>query len=71
MSAEQIAADLTDRIRRREYKPGAQLPTYDSLAALYNVSTGTIARVMIVLRTRGTVIGVPGRGVFVPDEPSR
>jgi DNA-binding GntR family transcriptional regulator len=67
MSAEQIAADLTDRIRRGEYAPGTQLPTYDSLAALYNVSTGTIARVMIVLRTRGTVIGVPGRGTFVPD----
>jgi DNA-binding GntR family transcriptional regulator len=69
MSAEQIAADLTDRIARGEYKAGDQLPTYETLASLYNVSTGTIARVMIVLRTRGTVVGVPGRGVFVPDAP--
>lgn len=70
MSMEQIAGDLTDRIRRGEYKPGEQLPTYDALAALYNVSAGTIARVMIVLRERGIVVGVPGRGTFVPDQPA-
>jgi DNA-binding GntR family transcriptional regulator len=64
---EQIAADLADRIKRGEYAPGGQLPTYAALAALYNVSTGTIARVMIVLRERGVVVGVPGRGTFVPD----
>jgi len=67
MSMDQIAADLTDRIRRGEYAPGKQLPTYASLADQYSVSTGTIARVMIVLRTSGVVVGVPGRGVFVPD----
>lgn len=68
MSAEAIVADLTDRIRRGEYKPGVQLPTYQVLADLYNVSTGTIARVMIVLRERGVVVGVPGRGTFVPEK---
>ena len=71
MTAEQIAADLTNRIKRREYKAGEQLPPYRVLADLYNVSFSTIARVMTLLRERKVVIGVPGRGVFVPDQPGR
>jgi DNA-binding GntR family transcriptional regulator len=73
MSAEQIAADLTDRIRRGEYKAGGQLPPYRVLAELYGVHFSTIARVMTLLRERRVVIGVPGRGVFVPDatEPEK
>ncbi|MFC7763541.1 winged helix-turn-helix domain-containing protein [Catellatospora bangladeshensis] len=67
MSSTQIAADITARIESGEYQPGQQLPTIAKLAELYSVSDGTISRVMIVLRTRGTVIGVPGRGVFVPE----
>ena len=67
MTMEQIAADLTERIKRGEYAPGAQLPTYATLAGLYSVSGGTIARVMILLCATGVVVGVPGRGVFVPD----
>jgi DNA-binding GntR family transcriptional regulator len=67
MNAEQIAADLTERIKRGEYKPGEQLPTYRSLGDLYNVSFSTVARVMTLLRERGVVVGVPGRGTFVPD----
>jgi GntR family transcriptional regulator len=71
MSAQQIAADLTDRIRAGEYKPGTQLPPYRVLAELYGVAFSTIARVMTLLRERHVVIGVPGRGVFVPDEPAK
>ena len=67
MNAQQVAADLTDRIRRGEYKPGEQLPTYGSLADLYGVSHSTIARVMTLLRERGVVVGVPGRGTFIPE----
>ncbi|MFC7242335.1 winged helix-turn-helix domain-containing protein [Catellatospora aurea] len=68
MSSTQIAQDITARIQSGEYPPGSQLPTIAALADLYNVSDGTISRVMIVLRTQGTVIGVPGRGTFVPDK---
>lgn len=68
MSSEQIAEDLTDRIERGQYKPGTQLPTYHALSKLYSVSYATIARVMVLLRDRGTVIGVPGHGVFVPEK---
>lgn len=68
MSSDRIAEDLTDRIERGEYQPGAQLPTYHTLSKLYGVSYGTIARVIVLLRERGVVIGVPGRGVFVPED---
>lgn len=66
MTAAQIAEDLTDRIRRGEYKPGEQLPTYAALAAMYSVSEGTITNVMRLLRDRGVLVGIPGRGTFVP-----
>ena len=68
MSSAQIADDLTARIKSGEYPPGSQLPTIAALADLYNVSDATISRVMIVLRTAGTVVGVPGRGTFVPED---
>ncbi|WP_433200718.1 winged helix-turn-helix domain-containing protein [Dactylosporangium sp. CS-047395] len=67
MSSSQIVEDLAERIRLGEYPPGSQLPTYDSLANLYNVSPATIAIVVRILRDRGLVVGVPGRGTFVPE----
>ncbi len=61
-----IVDDLTARIAAGEYgSAGAQLPTYHALARLYSVGFGTIARVILVLRERGVVIGIPGRGTFV------
>lgn len=68
MTSDQIADDLKDRIRRGEYGPGEQLPTYNALMKLYDVSYGTIARVILQLRLEGFVIGIPGRGVFVPED---
>ena len=65
MSSEQIVEDLTARITAGEWAPGQQLPTYNELAKLYSVGFGTIARVILILRERGVVVGVPGRGTFV------
>ncbi len=67
MSSDQIVDDLTARIRGGEYPPGTQLPTYAALAGLYDVSPATIAIVMRILRERGVVVGVRGRGTFVPE----
>jgi GntR family transcriptional regulator len=67
MSYEQIVEDLIDRIEAGEYKPGEQLPTYHALSKLYGVSYATISRVILILRDRKVVIGVPGHGVFVPE----
>ena len=69
MSSAEIAEDLTARIRAGEagYQPGDRLPTYPQLMELYSVSEATIARVMLVLRTTGLVVGKPGRGTYVTD----
>jgi len=67
MSSDQIVDDLAERIRTGEYPPGTQLPTYAALARLYEVSPATVAIVMRILRDRGVVIGVRGRGTFVPE----
>lgn len=63
----QIADDLTERIRRGQYKPGEQLPSYTELAGLYSVSLATVARAYALLRDRGTVESAAGRGMFVPE----
>lgn len=63
----QIADDLTERIRRGEYPPGQQLPSYTQLATLYSVSPATAARAYALLRDRGTVESAAGRGMFVPE----
>jgi GntR family transcriptional regulator len=64
----QVADDLAARITRGEYKPGYAIPSYRELAELYSVSISTASRAVALLRDRGVVIGVPGRGVFVPDK---
>ena len=69
MNAEQIARDLTDRIKAGEYgEPGTQLPTYAALADLYSVSESTITKVIGLLRERGLIVGVPGRGTFTAEQ---
>jgi GntR family transcriptional regulator len=64
----QIADDIAERIRAGEYPPGAQLPSYTELAALYSVHRATAQRAILVLRERGLVVGVQGRGVFVRED---
>lgn len=68
MSATEIADDLAERIELGEYAPGEQLPTYRELARLYNVGETTITTVILMLKQRGVVVGVRGRGTFVPEE---
>ncbi|MEU7824394.1 winged helix-turn-helix domain-containing protein [Catellatospora sp. NPDC049133] len=68
MSYLKIAEDLAARIKSGEYQPGQQLPSYNELATLYSVHFSTITRAIGVLRLQGLVIGVPGRGVFVPED---
>lgn len=67
MTSAQIVDDLAERIRLGEYEPGTQLPTYAALAGLYDVSPATIAIVIRILRDRGVVVGVPGRGTYVAE----
>jgi GntR family transcriptional regulator len=67
MSSAQIVEDLTARIAAGEYPPGTKLPSYAELGRLYNITHSTAARVILILRERGIVVGVPGRGVYVSE----
>lgn len=67
MSYRQIADDLAQRIASGEYPPGSQLPSTAQLAELYSVNRSTIVRAVGLLHDRGLVVGVAGRGVYVPD----
>ncbi|MBM0275303.1 GntR family transcriptional regulator [Micromonospora tarensis] len=68
MSSRQIADDLSDRIRAREYPAGSRLPTLRELAELYSVSVSTIQRALELTRDRGLTVGRAGSGVYVADD---
>jgi GntR family transcriptional regulator len=65
----EVAEDLAARIANGEYAPGERLPTYNELSALYDVSVTTVQRAVIVLQTRGLVVGLQGRGLWVAEKP--
>ena len=59
----QVADDLAGRISRGELS--GRMPAERDLASEYGVAYGTIRRAMQVLRERGLVDSVHGRGTFV------
>jgi GntR family transcriptional regulator len=67
LSSTEIADDLIARIDAGEYPPGAQLPSYSELAALYDVGISTAQRVILILKSSGVVRTEPGRGSFVVE----
>jgi GntR family transcriptional regulator len=66
-----VADDVVRRIEAGEI--ARKLPAERSLAEEYEVSYVTVRRAMEVLRERGVIITVHGRGTFVasslPDPP--
>ena len=67
-----VAEDIAARIGSGELKPGARLRSERDLAEHYEVSYGTVRRAMEVLRERGLITTIHGRGTFVsaPGESS-
>ena len=67
-----VAEDIAARIASGELKPGARLRAERDLARYYGVSYGTVRRAMEVLRERGLITTIHGRGTFVslPGESS-
>ncbi len=64
-----VAEDIAGRIASGELKPGARLRAERDLAEYYEVSYGTVRHAMKVLRERGLITTIHGRGTFVtsPD----
>lgn len=63
----QVALELQEQIERGKYPPGTQIPTYAELAYTYNISATTVQRVILILKERGLIVGVPGQGNYVVE----
>ncbi|MGH3294786.1 MAG: GntR family transcriptional regulator, partial [Trebonia sp.] len=66
-----VADDVTARITSGELAPGARLRAERELAEYYEVAYGTVRRAMAVLRERGLIETIHGRGTFVIQHPER
>jgi DNA-binding GntR family transcriptional regulator len=64
-----VAEDIAARIASGELAPGARLRAERELADYYEVAYGTIRRAMAVLRDRGLIETIHGRGTFVASAP--
>jgi DNA-binding GntR family transcriptional regulator len=62
---EQVADELERRIRAGDPPPNRVLPGELAIAQEFGVARGTARHAIAVLRARGLVITVPGRGTFV------
>lgn len=60
-----VADDIAAHIASGELVPGARLRSERDLAGHYGVSYGTVRRAMEVLRERGLIETIHGRGTFV------
>lgn len=63
----QVADDIAARIGAGELRPGARLPAERDLAAEYGVAYDTVRRATALLRRRGLIITVVGRGTYVAE----
>ncbi|MEU3479271.1 winged helix-turn-helix domain-containing protein [Streptomyces sp. NPDC033754] len=62
-----VADHITARIAAGELAPGARLPAERDLAEEYGVAYLTVRRAARVLRERGLILTVHGKGTFVVD----
>jgi len=60
-----VADDIAARIASGELVPGARLRSERDLAEHYGVAYGTIRRATAVLRERGLIETIHGRGTFI------
>jgi GntR family transcriptional regulator len=65
----QVAADIEADIDAGKLAPDTRLPSEAELAAQYGVARVTVRRALELLRDRGKVVTVHGRGSFVTAEP--
>lgn len=62
-----VAADIAARIESGELAPGTRLRSELDLAEHYGVAYQTVRHAMKVLRERGLIVSIQGRGTFVRD----
>jgi DNA-binding GntR family transcriptional regulator len=62
-----VADDIAGRITSGELAPGTRLRSERDLAEHYGVAFHTVRRAMGILRERGLIVSVHGRGTFVAE----
>ena len=67
----QVADHITARIEAGDLAPGGRLPAERDLATEYGVSYDTIRRATALLRDRGLIITIVGRGTYVTPADQR
>jgi GntR family transcriptional regulator len=67
----QVADHIAARIASGDLAPGARLAAERDLATEYGVSYDTIRRATALLRDRGLIITIVGRGTYVTPEDQR
>ena len=63
-----VADDIAARIASGELARGTRLRAERDLATHYGVAYGTIRRAMQVLRDKGLIVTIHGRGTFVAGQ---
>ena len=63
-----VAEDIAARIASGELAPGTRLRSERDLAEYYGMAYGTIRHAMKILRERGLIKTVHGRGTFVAEQ---
>jgi GntR family transcriptional regulator len=58
---------MRTQISRGILKPGDRLPSTREFCEQYDVSVTVVRMAILVLRSEGKVVGVPGKGVYVAD----
>ena len=66
----QLANDLAARIERGEFPLGSRLPSEADLAEHYGTAKMTVRRALSILRERGMIRTLHGRGSVVVGQPS-
>lgn len=67
----QVAADIERDIDAGNLAPDTRLPSENELSAQYGVARVSVRRAMELLRERGKVVTVHGRGTFVAPKPEK
>ena len=65
-----LADAIATQIERGELTPGQIIPSEPYLMGTHGVSRGTVRAALRLLRDRGLVVTLPGKGSFVAPGPA-